>query len=41
MKKRYKVTYYEQTRLKKLLEYIYKKYPEFTTESEIIKEVLK
>jgi hypothetical protein len=36
--RRYK-TYYAQAPLKKLLEYIYKKYPEFTTESEIVREI--
>jgi hypothetical protein len=34
-------TYYAQASLKKLLEYIYKKYPEFTKESEIIKDIIK
>jgi hypothetical protein len=38
--RRYK-TYYAQAPLKKLLEYIYKKYPDFTAESEVIKEILK
>jgi hypothetical protein len=38
--RRYK-TYYAQAPLKKLLEYIYTKYPEFTTESEIIEKILK
>lgn len=31
---------YAQAPLKKLLEYIYKKYPEFTTEEEIIEDIL-
>jgi predicted transcriptional regulator len=34
-------TYYAQAPLKKLLEYIYKKYPDFTTESEIIEKIVK
>jgi hypothetical protein len=34
-------TYYAQAPLKKLLEYIYQKYPDFTTESEVIEEVLR
>lgn len=34
-------TYYAQAPLKKLLAYIYEKYPEYTTESEIIQKVLK
>ena len=38
--RRYK-TYYAQAPLKKLLEYIYKKYPDFTTESEVIGKILK
>jgi len=38
--RRYK-TYYAQAPLKKLLEYIYQKYPEYTTESEIIKTIIK
>jgi hypothetical protein len=38
--RRYK-TYYAQAPLKKLLEYIYKKYPDYTTESEVIGKILK
>jgi len=38
--RRYK-TYYAQAPLKKLLEYIYKKYLDYTTESEIIKKILR
>jgi hypothetical protein len=34
-------TYYAQVPLKKLLDYIYQKYPEYTTESEIIKKIIK
>jgi len=34
-------TYYAQAPLKKLLEYIYKKYPEYATESEVIKKIFK
>jgi hypothetical protein len=38
--RRYK-TYYAQAPLKKLLEYIYKKYPEYATESEVMGKILK
>lgn len=34
-------TYYAQVSLKRLLNYIYQKYPEYTTESELIRKIIK